>query len=422
MKPNHGVRGTQRDRFDDGFTLVELLVALFIITLTFTVLLSVLMASLGAIRSNEARVRATALSNEIIEEMVATPWSSLGLYVDEAPSATFEVDGEEEGVVLFPAEDPNDPAVPLAVEQIERDGRDYDVQRWITWVEDDDGDGDGQDLKRLVVIVTWQVDGNTRTMRTESLRSPLPTEVLDLTVSFQLVENGDIGSGVREFGLTDDDFRNDAQIKTVIVVGEAAAEVELSWRDRDGVLRTMPTPDTEQGETTRTIPIAAGHSTFPHGPVSLVVTAVGEDDQIASNTATVHFYQDLVVMTPVVSPSDEIVIDCDGFPVDDISVIVDVEGMTGSTAFADGVTLQWTSNFNAARPDPALGVTSVKREVWGGEFQFVIGQEEVAQAGVFQDGEVLTFTVSAEREAEYFSAGPLSEDSSPVEVVQVEGC
>jgi hypothetical protein len=123
-------------------------------------------------------------------------------------------------------------------------------------------------------------------------------------------------------------------------------------------------------------------------PRGQIRRAEGDDGQLASNTATVYFYQDLAILTPTVGPSaDTIPVDCDGVPLDDIVIDVPMEGMTGTNAFADGVTLQWTSDLDAtARPSPPLGVRSVERQPSGGVFRFVIGADEVALAGPFQDG------------------------------------
>ena len=408
MRTVSGARGVSCDENNDGFTLVELLIALFIIGLTFAALLSVVLASFGAIRNNEARVRATALSNELIEELVATPWGSLGLYENEAPATTFTVDGEEEDVVLFPepeAPEDRDDQVPFPVQEgadaIDRDGRSYDVQRWITWVEDEDT-GNNQALKRLVVIVSWELGGTPRTMRMESLRAPLPGEMLDLTVEFTEVVNQDAPSNLNEIPLELDDpndettWENADTISAWIRVGDVAASVEISWIDRQGFEQSIGVEETGEGDTERQFLIPEGYSTFNHGPTSLVVTAVGGDGQIATNTAPVHFYQPLVVHTPVVEshPVGGVIEVCDGVPVEDIVIDVDVEGMTGTGAFADGVTLQWGTDTD--RPDPALGVLSVTRHSWGGEFQFVI-DEDVATAWPFEDGEQVTFTVTADR-------------------------
>jgi hypothetical protein len=358
--------------------------------------------------------------------MIATHWHSLGLYVDEVPSPTFTVDGESEDVVLFPVETPREDAVPLAEEQIIRDGRTYDVQRWITWVEDEDGEGDGQDLKRLVVIVGWDAGTGPRTMRIEGLRSPLPTEVLDLVVDFDLVENTSISPPGPEFALNAD-FENDAQIRVVIVVGEAGADVELAWRDRVGNLETEAIPSTDPGgNTTREVTLAPGRSSFVHGPVSLVVTAEGTDGQLASNTATINFYQDLAILAPTVTPSaDTIAVDCDGLPMDDIVIDVPIEGMTGTSAFADGVTLQWTTDLDGTpRPTVPLGVRSADRQPWGGIFRFVVGADEVAMAGTtFQQDEVVTFTIDASREAQHPTFEAATSFIIPgMDVVQVPSC
>lgn len=363
-------------------SLVELMVSIFILAIVLLALLTTLVASLGAVQENEAHVRATALANELLERLAAQPWDLLALYVDEAPALTFE----SEPVVLLPSESPRDTRVPLPSQPVNRDGREYRVDRWITWV-DGDGTGADQDYKRLVTELSWEVGGELRSMRVQTLRAPNPEEMIDLAVTFTVLANASAGGA--ELSLAGSSPHTNVEaIDIQIEVTDPAANATVSYVDRSGTRRDLPTPT---GSEVRDLYISAGGSEFPHGPVSFAVTA-WTDTSTASNTGTLTFYQPLVVGLPAITHvdgRDPICVDSGGQPLSELRVRVIVEGLTAAAAGGGNVRLTWRNT--GSDSDSVLALTPVESTLAGTILEGTI-------PGPFVPDSV-SFTVTAVRDA-----------------------
>ncbi len=178
---------------DDGISLVEMIVAIGLVAVVLLALMSSTITALAAIRGNERQVRATALVNEVLENLQALDFEQAGLYDAEVAShfgpTVTEFEGED--LVILADQPTRDPLVPYPagvlsggapVNPVPRDGVDYDVETVVTWVDEAaDGvgaaDADGpKDIKRFVAMVTWEHNGAPRTLRTEALRAPTPDD------------------------------------------------------------------------------------------------------------------------------------------------------------------------------------------------------------------------------------------------------
>lgn len=421
--------GVRRAGDDAGLTIVELLIALFIVMLAFAALASTVLASFASIRNNEARVRGTALANELIEEMAAIPYLSLGLSEDDEAIDAGDPTFEGELLVMLP----DDVALIPVDQNIERDGRVYEVERWVTWYEEG---GSPTIIKRMVAVVTWEIAGHERTIRTEGLRAPDPQD-LDLEVEFTKLENADDhGSYV---GLNSS-FENNQPIDVEILVGEAEASVEFTYQNRAGTLRIVTLPAAPGGSVQRSHTIAATGDTFVHGPVSFTVTATGTDGQLASHTGVLRFFQALefLVVTgftePVIvmqdgsqlGPSNPLMVGCDNLPTGEVTIDASVAGLTPAEAIAGELNVQWGtldgSDLIGAQPDPPLNMSDTAATAYGGEYRAT-----VPDLTEFTPPDALVFRVTAERVVEEdpfhpYSAGPIEEDSVEVPVEQIGGC
>src|SRR5665648_1192881 len=67
--------GTRPD--DEGFTLVELIVAMFVIAIILTSLAMVQTRAMVTIAQAKERQQATALANQTLEQLRALPWDTL---------------------------------------------------------------------------------------------------------------------------------------------------------------------------------------------------------------------------------------------------------------------------------------------------------------------------------------------------------
>ena len=385
---------------DEGLSIVELLIALVVIMIIFAGLASTIIASFSSIRSTEARVRAVALANELVEEMATIPWNQLGMVEDELDAdflAQFTGDEalEFDGELLVLLGDEAD-VISNHTDSIDRDGIDYDITRWVTWTEEDDR----PELKRMIVFVEWTVGGREFLIRSDGLRAPDPDELLDLEVSVIITSNyvnpaGDpVPSAVP---LSEDPYENDSAFVITATLGEAPASVELRFRDRGGVLRTGPAPDTPEGETVREWTIAKGTYAFRHGRTAFTVFAEGDGGQIASNTATMRFYQDLQVLEPLITQNGSVVydngsavdavqVDEEGAICDPLTVVVDVEGMTPAEATPQPIddpddpdATEGGLTFEGPGMEEPLVMVLLESTVFGGTFTLEVEDLTVAQ-------------------------------------------
>jgi prepilin-type N-terminal cleavage/methylation domain-containing protein len=303
-------RRTPRPAWHDevGLTLIELMVAIFILG----VLLSATAASLITFSRqaafNERRVQATALLNELHEQLQTAPWDRVALYEDEiAPlgtiGANLAVDPptfEGNELVLLDAPDDStcatpspgcarDPLVPYAQPDVGLiDGREYEVLQAITWV---DRSGDGNvDVKRFTTIVRWTVLGKTSEQRFDSERAPRaadivvdePLEIVQFNVTPEQAVVDDVGL------LTDS-----LAIVARFDRGITAAEVNYTTIDADGapLSRTLPLTPT-LWQSARPIAfsgsIPAGTEFFEQGPFLFELTGFDGLDS-AVGTTSVEF-------------------------------------------------------------------------------------------------------------------------------------
>lgn len=202
-----------------GITLVEMLVALFILGVIFSAAAGALISFTQASLNNERRVQATALLNRLHEELQTVRWDDAALYEEELDDLAALILAEPDidpvpgldvaartfdGLPLVTLEGPGCDEVTdpdCRIETIPRpfsstrdnslqpppaDGRDYDVFRFVTWAQDRDGIGD-EDLKRFTTIVRWQVYGRTVVQRFDSERAPTPAELFEGESSIQFL-------------------------------------------------------------------------------------------------------------------------------------------------------------------------------------------------------------------------------------------
>ena len=453
---------------DDGLTIVELIIALVLVMIVFAALAATLISAFSAQRSNEIRVRATALANEAIEEMSTIPWASLGLYVDDDDLPDFvDDDGEpiedatfeDELIVLLESDEG---PVPAHRSTVTIDTRGYTITRWITWVEEPDDEADegvlSPDLRRMIAIVSWEVGGTERSIRTDGVRSPNPDDLRSLEITFDSILPSRVL--LRSPSEESDQFTNDGAFEAWVTVGEIPANHVLTFRDRDGVLRTITSPDSGDGDDERFFTIGNNAFRFPHGAHTFTVTATGDGGEVSSDSESMNFYQDLQVrpfdVTQVGNASDTIEVcrNGDEFVLEgDVVVEVDVWGLTPAEALEEeddgepALTLTWQPGSGPDEgflewPEEEVGPmqpTDLTRTVDGGSYVFDI--EEDAELDLEQlllpllealgDNEhgTITFRVRADRRVvdagnvllEDFSDLDFFDVSVPVEDVCYEG-
>ena len=309
MREHVGRPTTRRAELHDhddwaGFTLVEMIVAIFILGVLLAASASAFIGFSRQAALNERRVQATALLNQLHEQLQTIPWEQAAVYEDElGPLADLGADVgadppalDGNPFVLLDGPDNSDcpvdeqdcgrlPLVPATQQSLVIDGREYEVLQAVTWV-DRNGDGVG-DVKRFTTAVTWSVLGRDYLETFQSERAPTAAEVAILTppevVQFSVTPES---ASVDADGELVDDLTIIARFDRGII----AAEVAFEAADEGGSvvereLTLTPTlfdaakPVAFQG----TIP--AGSESFNEGLVNFSLTGFDTVTNVQATTS-----------------------------------------------------------------------------------------------------------------------------------------
>lgn len=136
-------RVRQRLAGDDGMSLVELLVAMFVISVGLFALLSSFIASMQSALDQQMRSEATRIGTERLETLRSMDFDDVEVGT-ETDSTTF-------------------------------DG--YTVVTEVAWMDASDGSPDNEQVKAVTVTITWEVRGQARESVFDTAISPLSTQV-----------------------------------------------------------------------------------------------------------------------------------------------------------------------------------------------------------------------------------------------------
>ncbi len=330
---------------DDGVSLVEMMVAVFILGLTLAALASTTITALAAVSSNELLVRATALGNESIEHMKGTPWDETGFYTGDA-FAPAPWPAPDANTVYLPGSraasgascESAVPPKPYCAGVI-RDGISYTIVNEIIWVDDPSATPtDPQDYKNLVTTVTWSDKGTSRQVRSESLRSPTPAEK-NPDILVPTVEVSPDLAQIDASGAT-------SQPVTVTATMNLAADsVALSYDTRSGATGPGPMAPANAEKTVWTYTVSSGEQ-FSNGRSEFFIE-VTAPNQVPNPTATTNalFLQPLdVTATGIsVSPNPIKVFSSRALKCSPTSVLVHIDGMSGAIDNHQ-VLVSWTND------------------------------------------------------------------------------
>lgn len=285
----HGNRAY--DRGQAAFTLVEMIVAIFILGVLLAASASAFIGFSRQAAVNERRVQATALLNQLHEELQTIPWDQAALYEDELGplvqlGADLAVDPptlDGDSLVLLEPPDNSDcpidkpecgrlPLVPHTEQSLVIDGREYTVLQAVAWV-DRNADGVG-DVKQFTTAVTWSVLGGDHVETFQSQRAPTAAEVAIVTppevIQFSVTPDS---PALAADGILDDELVITARFDR----GITAAELSYNAVEDDGTLvgRVLPLTPTLY-EAAKPIAfegtIGAGTERFAEGLASFTLT------------------------------------------------------------------------------------------------------------------------------------------------------
>ena len=317
--PTNGTLIDTRWRQHEGLTLVEMLVAIFLLGVLLTASASALIGFSRQAAVNERRVQATALLNQLHEQLQTIPWDEAAVYEDEL--GPLEVLGADlsadpptldgDLIVLLDGPDNSDcpvaapdcgrlPLVPATQQALVIDGREYEVLQAVTWV-DRNGDGVG-DVKRFTTAVTWSVLGRDYLETFQSERAPTAAEIAIVTppevVQFSVTPES---AALDEDGALVDGLTINARFDRGVIAAEVsyqALEVDGSVIERE--LTLAPTLFDAAKPIAFRGTIDAGSERFAEGLVTFTLTGF-DAVQTAEAVTSVDFLPPGTPAPPVIT-------------------------------------------------------------------------------------------------------------------------
>jgi len=173
---------------EEGMTLVEMMVAIIILGIALSAFAGLLISTIRATSRNERTVTATALAQEVVEEMQAATWDNAGLYDNEVAAADADTviwktrlsaadEFESRDLVLIGAYAVGErvATIPTPFEFVTRGKTDFRIDRYVSWL-DRDGIG-GVDTRLFTAFVSWDDPfGGPQELRFDSERAPTKAE------------------------------------------------------------------------------------------------------------------------------------------------------------------------------------------------------------------------------------------------------
>jgi hypothetical protein len=332
---------------EDGLSLVEMMVAMVVVAIVLMAMASVAIASMISTQRSEAVVASTQLGNEILEEYLALPFEMLALYDSEAEDH-FGVAAEFEDEPLYTIPDPlvRDPRVPVPLRTaVEHQGISFDVETAIVEV-DEDATKSGQDYRRVIVLLTWEVRGDTRTARTEAMVTPDPEEQpVTVTIQPDVIRllpgdaEGDRGKAEEDFTVRVDAIEPQSSVK-VTYLNRSGVEQDVALDPQDAY-KTIWSKTFSNNSTTRR---------YANGGTLFEVTAVGQNnDRVSTTMGRVLFLEDLALGEGrLVAEPERVEVDPDGRVCDGFGLVAEVTGAVRS----DPLTLRFEGDADVSEDDP----------------------------------------------------------------------
>ncbi|HEX4904016.1 MAG TPA: PKD domain-containing protein [Acidimicrobiales bacterium] len=175
---------TRLEGDEGGFTLLEIVIAMTIISTSFVTLAHSLAGGMAALSAARQRSVFVELANAEVENLRALHWESLGVSTTDPDRATAYPSDLHDGhsavlldVPALQAADPSLPAPPAAVSVVTTSPvsgviTPYTIRRWITW-SDAGGPDSVTQLKRIQITLEWDESGRgDRSVSLESIRYP----------------------------------------------------------------------------------------------------------------------------------------------------------------------------------------------------------------------------------------------------------
>ena len=274
---------------DEGFTLVEMVVALFVVSLVAVAFAGVLVSTLDGTRWLDLKTAGNQVAQEHLESAVALPWAAVGLYA--ADPGYVAAGGDGGATVTLTGTRPAGAPVPSTT--VTRRGTAYLLRTDVTWQDDPadgtamaDRNGDVRDKKHVVVTATWADGARSGRTTLDGLRAPSATEVpatssAPFTVTMSAPSRHGLTSGNALSG----------PLTITATTSRAAVALELVYRTRSG----GQTAAFSGSGTSWSVVLPSGTGVFDTGNSTFTATGTGPG---TSGTASGSHVVQLLAGTP----------------------------------------------------------------------------------------------------------------------------
>jgi Tfp pilus assembly protein PilV len=152
---------------DAGFGLIELVLAMVVLTIALFALVAALTAGALALKRASNVSTSTALANSQLELYRASTWEDIRLNTDlvNATDSTYRTEASWSSQITDNACSSVLPACMPSRSAVAADGKTYRVDTYITWLTPSGG---GRDVKRVLVIVRNPAASNATLIRQAS--------------------------------------------------------------------------------------------------------------------------------------------------------------------------------------------------------------------------------------------------------------
>lgn len=295
---------TSTEAVDEGFSLVELLVAITILVVVSLSLLGALIGGLRAAVASEQRTRANETATDVLEGLRSVPWNKTGYYKSEldaylaTPGHASPPYGESPVVVSAAPPSPRPADVPHAGPvTVLKNGVTYRVTTWVTWV-GAANDGTKYAPKRVSTDVTWTVQGRSHSLHAEGVRAPVASEMTPPSgnpaakiVTASVTPDADTTTPDVVDQNLDASQKTRAAIDLAMTTDIAARSATVSWTLSGATVPTVVPMSSTNGTTwtTPSLPIGTGpfDATAPVLFTFSTQTSTGETDAV-SRYVTFH--------------------------------------------------------------------------------------------------------------------------------------
>ena len=299
-------------------SLVEMVVALFVLTGALVSLLGGLITGLRASRTSETRTQVNALAVAWTENLQSLPWASVGYRPNDPSFGSATCPGTPcagEPVVLASS---TDTVAPAAGDQVVTTPNGVSVTRrtYLTWRADSGigvaspaPDGSSYTLKHLTVQMTWTEASRTRVLTYEGLRTPTPTEVKPRNVTVTAAPTTAAPGGLTLSAAASPAqtltaaYQLSTPVRLTVTTSAAVGSVSASWSDRNGNRGGVLTGDAAQTAWTMTLPATSDR--YASGNLTFAVTATTSTGAVVAGSASVALTAPaaITLVTPAVAPT-----------------------------------------------------------------------------------------------------------------------